>query len=659
MAATAGSAPTEYPTAASMAASVTRGLIRWAWLPIPAILIALLALWVAGLTTPHEHILLMAGLNLVCSLLASLLIAYLMARSFMIRGAPGLLMVGCGVMIWGTAALAGITAGLIGPSGDDFINVTMTTHNSAVLLSGLCHLAGTLMVWRVRGTVRATGAALAVGYVGALGVVGLISLAALGHVTPTFFVQSSGGTLVRWCVLGSATGLFAVTAGLLAAMNRRTPSPFLFWYSIALGLIATGLLGIMIEKVHGGVLSWTARGAQMLSGLYMLAAAMASVRENRVWGIALETALRQSEQRYRQLFESMTEGFALHEIVTDEQGRPRDYRFLDVNPAFERLTGLEHANLIGRRVLEVLPQTEAHWIENFGRVALSGEPVRFENYSASLGRWYGVYAYRPAQEQFAVLVSDITDRKRAEQQLVRTATELARSNADLQQFAYAASHDLQEPLRVIRGFLNLLDERFPQAVDAKAKEWMTHVREAAGRMSRLIADLLAFTRVDRQAAQFEPVSLRDAADEATANLRAAMAESNAQVTIGQMPTVRADRAQMTLLLQNLIGNAIKFRQPSVRPVVEVGARREAGDWVVSVRDNGIGIDPQHFERIFVIFQRLHTRGDHPGTGIGLALCKRIVERHGGRLWVQSQPGEGSTFAFTMPDLAPVADSATT
>ena len=206
--------------------------------------------------------------------------------------------------------------------------------------------------------------------------------------------------------------------------NRRTPTVFVRWYGLALMLVATGLFGIMIESVHGGALSWTGRAAQFLGGAYMLVAALASVRESGAWKVTLSEALEQvrnakrtSEERYRMLFETMTEGFALHEIITDEEGRPCDYRFLDVNPAFERLTGLNRVDLIGKCVREVMPGNESHWIENYGKVALTGEPLHMEKYSAVLERWYKVYAYRPEQGRFAVVFSDITQRKQAEEAL--------------------------------------------------------------------------------------------------------------------------------------------------------------------------------------------------------------------------------------------------
>jgi light-regulated signal transduction histidine kinase (bacteriophytochrome) len=253
---------------------------------------------------------------------------------------------------------------------------------------------------------------------------------------------------------------------------------------------------------------------------------------------------------------------------------------------------------------------------------------------------------------------DMTERKKAEAALKelnetlerrvadRTA-ELTRSNADLEQFAYVASHDLQEPLRMVSGFLNLLEERYKPLLDDKAREWIGFSVEGAARMSQLIRDLMAYSRVERRGHEQGMTDSTHSLAEALANLRSSIDTAGAAVTNDELPTVLADSTQLVQLFQNLIGNAIKFRSQDRPCQIHVGARREGGRWHFSVRDNGIGIPAEHFSRIFVIFQRLHDRSKYEGTGIGLAICKRIVERHGGHIWVESSPGEGSTFHFTL------------
>lgn len=355
-----------------------------------------------------------------------------------------------------------------------------------------------------------------------------------------------------------------------------------------------------------------------------------------------------SESRYRGLFNAMSEGFALHEILCDSSGKPVDYRFLDVNPAFERLTGLNRQEVVGHKVKQVLPDIEPAWIERFGNVALTGEPTRFRQYAEPLGRWFEVFAYRAAQGQVAVVFLDVTDAQRSQEQLRRTAAELARSNEELEQFAYVASHDLQEPLRAVTGYLGLIESRLGEHLDEKVRHHVTGAVEGAARMHTLISDLLTLSRVGTQGKVLVPADLNAALNQALAGLAVSIQQSGAAITRDPLPTLPADAGQMAQLFQNLIGNALKFCGDR-SPEIHVGAEPRADHWRLSVRDNGIGIEPEYFQRIFLIFQRLHTRRQYPGTGMGLAICKKIVERHGGTIWVESEPGRGSTFFFTLPN----------
>ena len=243
---------------------------------------------------------------------------------------------------------------------------------------------------------------------------------------------------------------------------------------------------------------------------------------------------------------------------------------------------------------------------------------------------------------------DITAEKLAAEELRRTVQELARSNADLEQFASVASHDLQEPLRAVVGCADLLLQDSAGKLNGDEGELLRHIVEGTRRMQTLIRDLLAFSRVITRGERLTPTDANQAL--ALANLDTAIREHDAVITHDALPTLVADPTQLSQLFQNLIGNGLKFCKDK-RPEIHVGVRSGDGGWVFSVRDNGIGIEPQYRERIFVIFQRLHTRTEYPGTGIGLAICKRIVERHAGRIWVESEPGRGSTFVFTIPQKA--------
>jgi light-regulated signal transduction histidine kinase (bacteriophytochrome) len=229
---------------------------------------------------------------------------------------------------------------------------------------------------------------------------------------------------------------------------------------------------------------------------------------------------------------------------------------------------------------------------------------------------------------------------------MQKVAELNRSNEELGQFAYMASHDLQEPLRMVASYTQLLSKRYKGKLDSDADEFIAFAVDGAGRMQRLIQDLLAYSRVGTQGSNLLDISSEDALQQALLNLRGAIEDSGALVTHDPLPTVMADEMQLVQLFQNLVGNAIKYQGPGV-PKVHIAAKSSGKKWAFSVQDNGLGIEPQYFERIFGMFQRLHKREAFAGTGIGLAICKKIVEQHGGSISVESQPGQGSTFRFAL------------
>ena len=357
-----------------------------------------------------------------------------------------------------------------------------------------------------------------------------------------------------------------------------------------------------------------------------------------------EEALRASEEKYRELFDRSNDAI----FITS-----RDANIIDVNPSTLELFGYTRDEAMHLNVLDVYHRAEdrarfQEEIERNGSVrdfevrirkkdgtvmdCLVDATVRSDNDGTVLG--------------YEGLIRDITERKRAEEALQLYADELARSNADLQQFAYVASHDLQEPLRMVAGYTQLLARRYRDRLDADADEFIGYAVDGAVRMQNLINDLLAYSRVGNRGQPLEATDCNAVFDEVVANLRTAMDDSQATVARDALPTVRADKSQLVELFQNLISNAIKFHGEEP-PRIHVSAGLKENGWVFSVRDNGIGIDSEYAERIFGIFQRLHTRDQYPGTGIGLAICKRIVESRGGQIWVESQPGEGSIFHFTI------------
>jgi len=365
----------------------------------------------------------------------------------------------------------------------------------------------------------------------------------------------------------------------------------------------------------------------------------------------MQEALRMSEEKLRTMFESMRDGI----VLTDVKGT-----IVEVNDATVKMHGYtDRKQVIGRNGIELVAERDRTRVmeaavrqskgENPKEIAEIHTLVRvdgteFESESSrsilrdSAGRVIG----------FIAVERDITERKHMQEQLQRTLEELKRSNTELQQFAYVASHDLQEPLRMVSSYVQLLSRRYKGKLDSNADEFIEFAVDGSNRMQIMIQALLSYSRVGTRGKPPEPTDCENILDQTMKNLQAAITEKNAEVTHDPLPTIMADGVQMVQLFQNLIGNGIKFQQEGQRPHVHISVEDAGADWMFSFSDNGIGIDPEFKERIFVIFQRLHGREKYPGTGIGLSVCKRIVERHGGTIWVESEPGKGATFKFTMP-----------
>jgi light-regulated signal transduction histidine kinase (bacteriophytochrome) len=284
-------------------------------------------------------------------------------------------------------------------------------------------------------------------------------------------------------------------------------------------------------------------------------------------------------------------------------------------------------------------------------VLRTGEPGRFERTLVSQGRVLELYAFRVedgTQRRVAVLFTDITARKQAEEAQARWLAEIQRANEELQQFARIVSHDLNEPLRTMRTYAQLLARRAKGKLDEAEGEYLAFVADAAQRMQQMLSDLLAYTHAGGAVSESTAVDCEAVLAQVVSDLQVANTEQHAAITHDSLPTVSGDATRLKQVFQNLIGNALKFRD-STPPRVHVSAQYLNGQWQFAVRDNGIGIDPAQSGQLFQVFQRLHTHHEYPGTGIGLAICKKIVERHGGRIWVESRPGEGSTFYFTIDE----------
>jgi PAS domain S-box-containing protein len=385
---------------------------------------------------------------------------------------------------------------------------------------------------------------------------------------------------------------------------------------------------------------------------------LVSDQHGKTVGVAITTRdiseLKQAEARLRRMTKLFMDGPTPMSIL-DLHGR-----VLDVNRASENMFGWSREERLGKHPKSALSRDWHETVDAVIERSLEGETVQNLEIDAKtkdgddLNLLVSTSLLTDEDEQrigVGVITKDISDFKRAQKQLEKTARDLELCNRELREFTFAMSHDMQEPLRSITGFGKMLRERCESQLDAEGREFLDFVTDGAEYLRSLIDDLLAYAKLTRIAKEFEPVDCTAISQRAVGNLRAAIEESTATVECDPLPTVSGDALQLTSLFQNLIGNAIKYRSDQ-RPHVRVSATRDGDNWQFAVRDNGIGIKPESAERIFDVFCRLHAREDVAGTGIGLATSKKIVERHGGRIWVESQPGKGSAFFFTIAEEIP-------
>jgi PAS domain S-box-containing protein len=360
---------------------------------------------------------------------------------------------------------------------------------------------------------------------------------------------------------------------------------------------------------------------------------------------------KESGAKYRGLLEAAPDAM----VVVNQAGE-----IVLLNLQAEKRFGYHRDELVGQKVKNIIPEGFAE------RLIADGTRTAAEALAQQIGTGIELYGRRKDRSDFPIeimlsplespegilvtaAIRNITERKRSEQHLVETVAELNRSNDELEQFAYVASHDLQEPLRMVASYTQLLAERYKGRLDSDADEFIAYAVDGSNRMQVLIQDLLAYSRAGTNGKTLHKISSDHALKEALTNLRATIQESGAVVTHDLLPIITTDGTQLAQIFQNLVGNAVKYHGAAA-PRVHVSAAKNGGnEWIFSVRDNGLGIDPQYFDRIFVLFQRLHGQTEFKGTGIGLAICKKMLERLGGRIWVESEPEKGSTFRFALPE----------
>jgi signal transduction histidine kinase len=374
-----------------------------------------------------------------------------------------------------------------------------------------------------------------------------------------------------------------------------------------------------------------------------------------------EAQLSESEERYRRFFENMHETFVIQEIVTDDDGKPIDLRFLDVNPSAERIFGKTRSEIVGRTRSQLSGRPDPEGVEMASRVASTGIPFHMIRSSPGFGGWYESFTYSLGPGIVATLSLDITERKKAEeevhrlnveleQRVAKRTIELEAANKELEAFSYSVSHDLRAPLRSIDGYSQALLEDYSELLPMEGRKFLERMRSSAHHMAELIDDLLKLSQVTRAHISSVPVDLTRLAENILAELQRTHPERSVRFSVAPNLDVRGDPHLLQVVLENLLNNAWKYTSKQEHAKIEFGSKHKNGETIYFVRDNGAGFDMTYADKLFGAFQRLHTTTEFPGTGIGLASVQRIIHRHGGRIWAEAAVGKGATFFFTLPTL---------
>ena len=375
-----------------------------------------------------------------------------------------------------------------------------------------------------------------------------------------------------------------------------------------------------------------------------------------------EEELKISKNKLQSLFDNMTNAFAYHRIVLDDKGNPIDYIFLELNNAFEDFTGLKRENIIGRKVTEAIPgftESAFDWVGIYGKVALSQEPTKFIQYFEPLNKWYSILAYSPEKEYFAVIFDNITEMIETQEEIKRLNEELEdrvkertaqleSANKELESFSYSISHDLRAPLRHISSFSSLLYEEVEDCLNKGSLRYFDNIKSASLKMEKLIDDLLKFSRLSRDEVIKLDINLGKVIKDSIDMLKDEIKYRNIDWKIKNIKSVKGDLSMIRQVMFNLISNAVKYTKKKRKGIIEVGQKKKGNENIVYVKDNGAGFDESYKDKLFGVFQRLHADKEFEGTGIGLALVKRIIERHGGRVWAEGKINKGSTFYFSLP-----------
>lgn len=370
----------------------------------------------------------------------------------------------------------------------------------------------------------------------------------------------------------------------------------------------------------------------------------------------LKESLRESEQKYRKLFDAMPVGCALHEMLIDQNGKAADYRFINLNPAFEKLTGMDNSAVTGKTLKEVLPVSEHQFVDFYAPVALEGKNIFFEQYSSALNKYFEIFAYSPQPGMFVTMFNDITSRKAAEEiikninieleeKVKERTADLTFANKELESFSYSVSHDLRAPLRAIEGFSTALFEDYYTEIDQTGQDYLQRIRKAANHMSQLIDDFLNLSRISRKELEIVEINLSNMVTEAAINLK--KSEQNRDIELVIQPNLQAtgDITTLTILINQLLTNAFKFTINKPKAIIKFGQTTINGEDYYYIEDNGAGFDQNYADKLFVPFQRLHSNSEFPGTGIGLAIAQRIIIKHGGKVFAEGKVEQGASFYF--------------
>jgi len=728
---------------------------------IPAFIVIIAVLAILDTTVVFEPPLLLFILNALFISVMSFVVASISASNYLKRGSLSFLLLGCGVLAFGSGNL--VAGWLIGPPGGP--NTAVTIHNIEALFGSVFHVVSAALAGVTSKKVsnhRKSRVILA--YLGVLVFTALLTVASLRSAIPPFFIQELGPTLLRQVVLGTAVALFGISSLFLMRLYSKSKEAFPYWYSLALALIAVGLFAVFLQKAVGSPIGWAGRSAQYLGGIYFLIAALITYMKGRLRiseeklrsvfascpdaitvinlngnilecnqsaldihgcsskdevlgksafefiaekdherareslkktleqgsvkdmeytfltkdgcefpaefsasvikdaygnptgfvsmtrditeGKRAEGALRESEERYRSLFEGVPVGF----YRTTPQGQ-----IIDVNPALVQMLGYpDRQALLAVNITDVYldPEERRRW-----QALMEREGV-VRDFEARLRRrdetiiWVRNSSRAVRDGDSRVLyyegsLEDITERKVVEEERERLLAELEAKNKELESFVYTVSHDLKAPLVSLDGFSSALQEEFHHQLGEEGKHYVERIQANVARMDALIMDLLDLSRVGRVVGPIEEIDVAALLREIQEELAVELKEAGAELVVQEpLPAVRADRSRMHQVFANLIDNALKFRSEE-RPLrIEVGCQKERGFYRFHVADNGIGIAPQYHQQIFAPFRQLDSEAQ--GVGMGLALVKKIVEHHGGRVWVESEEGEGTTFYFTLP-----------